>query len=141
MRQPISIVALLLTAVFLPGTFASASDANVPPLHKAHAQKLEGMEYLKARPIILSYGWKPVLGECEGAETSCGQYPEIDACSCCGNALCAMDFVRNRRCLVVGTIGGPPVDGQADTVVTDLGFVRPYRGLCPKLSNRKWPRR
>jgi hypothetical protein len=91
--------------------------------------KLEGMGYLKARSIILSYGWKPLLGHCEADESACDRYPEIEACSCCGTAPCAMVFVKQNRCLGVGTIGGPPQPEEADAVVTDVRFMR---GHCSK---------
>jgi hypothetical protein len=93
--------------------------------------KLEGMEYLKARKVILSYGWMPSPGECSGPDVSdqtCSQYPEIDNCTGVGIGLCGMDFVRRDRCLVLVTIGGAPQSQPGDTLVRDVSFLR---GPCP----------
>ena len=88
--------------------------------------KLEGMEYLQARSIILNLGWKPDRGSCQGIALTrqiCHRFPEIDECSGVGLGYCSMHFVRNGRILNLVTIGGPPrLDGQSDTVVRGVQF-------------------
>ena len=120
---------LIVVAAFLVATAGAISPAVAAPASSSKPMKLEGMDYLRARAIILSFGWKPLVGHCEADESACQRYPEIEACSCCGTAPCAMVFVKQNRCLVVGTIGGAPQAEEADTVVTDVSFMR---GHCSK---------
>jgi len=92
--------------------------------------RLEGMDYLPARRIILGYGWQPMAGPCEAIEDSeCAAFPEIDTCSGVSPGYCHMVFMRRNECLDVGTSGGEPVAGQeqSDTHVTDVSF---RRGRC-----------
>jgi hypothetical protein len=110
---------------------------------EAHAQagapaKLEGMEYLRAREIILGYGWRPRAGECRNsgeAERNCARYPEISVCSGTGLGYCAMTFVKTGRCLVVTTIGGVPQEKPGDTHVDHLRF---FTGSCPTPGRADW---
>jgi hypothetical protein len=93
--------------------------------------KLEGMEYLEARKVILGFGWRPSSGDCSGPdvdERTCAKYPEIDTCTGVGIGLCGMKFVRRNRCLVLITIGGAPQRQAGDTLVRDVTFLR---GPCP----------
>jgi hypothetical protein len=93
--------------------------------------RLEGMEYLAARKVILGYGWAPAPGKCGGGGTdghTCSAYPEIRNCSGTGVGLCDMSFVKRDRCLTVVTIGGPPrADGGGEPAVRDVQF---RRGPC-----------
>ena len=124
-------LALVLSAVFL------SALAQPSPLFMGKAAaprggppRLEGMDYLHARRIILGYGWQPVTGPCSGVTRSeCASFPEIDACSCCEQAPCGMFFRKRNWCLIVGTSGGPPIVGQSDSQVTDVYF---RRGRCSK---------
>lgn len=99
-------------------------------LHPAAAKnaiRLENMEYLKARKIILGYGWAPVAGSCQGPDVdhhTCATYPEIDNCSGVGIGYCDMAFRRGRQCLYLITIGGAPQDEPGDTEVRDVRFSR-----------------
>jgi hypothetical protein len=121
---------LALSAVSLGGV-AEPSPAYIVKAATPSSRplRLEGMDYLPARRIILGYGWQPVTGPCWGISVDCASFPEIDSCSCCGQAPCGMFFRRRNWCLIVGTIGGPPVAGQSDTQVTDVYF---RRGHCSK---------
>jgi hypothetical protein len=93
--------------------------------------RLEGMEYLKARRIILGYGWRPFRGACSGVvgPQSCARFPEIDNCSGTGEGLCSMAFARGGRCLILVTAGSAPADQPGDTVVRDVTF---NRGVCER---------
>ena len=70
--------------------------------------KLEGMEYLRARQVILGYGWKPWVGHCEADASTCAAFPEVDVCSASFPIQCGMRFVRQGSCLRVGTAGDAP---------------------------------
>jgi hypothetical protein len=108
----------------LPPYMAKAAAPRSRPL------RLEGMDYLPARRIILGYGWEPMTGPCEAVEDSeCASFPEIDTCSGVSPGYCHMVFMRRNECLDVGTSGGEPVagQGQSDTHVTDVSF---RRGRC-----------
>ena len=97
--------------------------------------RLEGMEYLQARRIVLGYGWEPLPGDCRGGGTSdeiCAQFPEIGNCSGVGVGFCDMTFVRRDRCLRLVTIGGAPDGSPGDTTVRDVRFAR---APCPKDPN------
>ena len=75
--------------------------------------KLEGMDYIEARKVILSYGWKPLAGGCGGGVVDdylCRKYPEIGNCSGTGLGFCDMTFIRPKRCLTIVTVGGSPDD-------------------------------
>jgi hypothetical protein len=122
---------LVLVAISLSG-LAQSSPPPSPKAAVAHGRplRLEGMDYVPARRIILSYGWQPVTGQCSGvSDSDCASFPEIDACSCCGEGPCGMDFRRGGWCLSVGTIGGQPEVGRqdSDTHVTSVHF---RRGNC-----------
>jgi hypothetical protein len=87
--------------------------------------RLEGMNYLRARRIVMSYGWVPAAGPCFGVTASeCTSFPEIDSCSCCGRAPCAMLFIRRNRCLSILTEVGPPDPAveDGDTHVVYVSF-------------------
>jgi hypothetical protein len=92
----------------------------------AESNKLEGMDYLSARKIILSYGWKPVGGGCDGVRASrCAKFPEIEVCSVVYPGHCSILFVRGRGCLSVMTIGAVPGGYWAsDTLVIQVSFGR-----------------
>ena len=90
----------------------------------AKPTKLEGMVYVKARPVILGYGWKPLHGDCGGADkATCANYPEVGNCSAGGYGFCDMTFIRRNRCLVVVTVGGEPqTNKRGEPVVHDVQF-------------------
>lgn len=99
----------------------------------ADRRRLEGMDYNLARRIIVDeYGWMPLRGACDGAGVStgdCAASPEIDVCAGTGLGRCVMRFDKPGRCLIVGTIGGPPdgvVDGEPE--VDRVTFLD---GACP----------
>ncbi len=86
--------------------------------------KLEGLSYLQARKVILSYGWSPLSANCEGvSKASCAQFPEIQSCSEVDPGYCGMVFTNKTRCLYLTTSGGEP-EGQrdGDTHVTATNF-------------------
>jgi hypothetical protein len=116
----------MLLCLGCAGTSLAAGAQPAPP-----AAKLEHMDYFNARKIILGYGWKPIGGPCSQIdEASCARFPEIDICSGVAAAPCAMIFVRNGRCLFIGTTGGRPVsDEPGDTHVDSVQF---RRGPCSK---------
>jgi hypothetical protein len=95
--------------------------------------KLEAMNYVPARRIILSYGWVPAPGSCEvsaGLRASdCESFPELDVCSPVSLGFCTIVFTRRGLCLDIITTGGPPVAGQerGDTEVFRVNF---RRGRC-----------
>jgi hypothetical protein len=124
---------MLLKKIFLALSVISLGNVaqpSPPDIAKAAAPRssplrLEGMDYLPARRIILGYGWEPMIGPCEAVEDSeCGSFPEIDTCSGVSPGYCHMVFMRRNECLDVGTSGGEPVAGQeqSDTHVTDVSF-------------------
>jgi hypothetical protein len=92
--------------------------------------KLEGMEYSKARKVIVGYGWSPLRGNCGEAESTCAAYPEVGNCSAGGFGFCDMAFVGLHRCLIVVTVGGAPRRNEhGEPVVRDVQF---RRGSCSK---------
>src|ERR1043166_6452367 len=96
---------LALSAVSL-GALAQPYSAYIAKAAASRSRpaRLEGMYYLPARRIILSYAWRPVAGPCGSVTASeCASFPEIQNCSCCGLAPCGMVFQRGNRCLYVGT--------------------------------------
>jgi hypothetical protein len=97
----------------------------------SRAPRLEGMTYAAARRIILSYGWRPAPGPCGGLVSAsvCARFPEIEACSCCDRAPCALLFIRGNRCLTVGTEGDWP--DSRSTYVTDVSFRRHHCSKPP----------
>src|SRR3982750_985210 len=113
---------LVLSAVAL------GALAQPYPLYLANAAaprsrpaRLEGMAYVAARRIILSYGWVPAPGPCLMVSDSvCASFPEIDTSSCCDRAPCAMLFIRRNRCLSIGTEGDWPPSRY--TQVLDVSF-------------------
>ena len=116
------VVCVLIACVGLP----AAQAAPAKPI------KLEGMEYNKARQIILGYGWKPLRGACTGggADTKiCAPFPEIDDCSGSGQGYCGMNFVKLNQCLIIVTTGGAPHLHTGDTHIDGVMF---RHGACPK---------
>jgi hypothetical protein len=102
------------------------------PVPAKKPTKLEDMEYLRARKIILRSGWVPVLGECRGPDVNdhtCATYPEVGNCTGVGIGYCDMTFRRGEQCLYLVTIGGAPQDKPGDTEVRDVRFSR---GQCVK---------
>jgi hypothetical protein len=91
-------LALVMIAALIPQPAVSATKPA----------KLEGMDYLKARQVILGYGWKPWVGHCEADAKTCTTFPEVDVCSASFPIQCGMRFVRDDWCLMVGTAGEAP---------------------------------
>ncbi|WP_443750732.1 hypothetical protein [Asticcacaulis solisilvae] len=93
--------------------------------------KLEYMEYVSARKVILGYGWKPVSGPCmQVDDKTCAAFPEIGSCAAVDPGECGMVFVRQDRCLYLTTTGGQPdPSGPGDTQVEDVSF---RSGPCSK---------
>ena len=112
----------LLTVAIVAFAYPAQSTLGAAP------QRLEGMAYPAARALILSFGWQPSHGDCQGAGISrqiCQRFPELDTCSGVELGYCGMRFVRRNRCLILVTIGGPPsVEGLTDTVVDGVQFNR-----------------
>lgn len=98
----------------------SATTAAAAP----QPSKLEGLDYRKARQIILTYGWKPVTGSpCNTDSDTCAHFPEVSACSGVGEGYCGMAFSRQKRCLYITTSGGQPeAEGEEDTHVVAVTF-------------------
>jgi hypothetical protein len=117
---------LVLTAVAL----CAILDAGFAGAAKRPG-KLEGMGYLAARKVILSYGWRPVPSEpCNTDKDTCKSFPEVESCSGVDPGYCAMVFIRQKRCLYLTTEGGQPIPNQErDTHVTDVLF---RQGPCSK---------
>ena len=92
--------------------------------------KLEGMDYDKARTVVLGYGWKPFRRGCGGLanESTCARYPEVGYCQGTGRGFCGMTFTKESRCLYLTTVESPPGQGGY-TVIYDVRFSR---GLCQK---------
>ncbi len=117
-------------------SFAYGTGAPSPrPDATTRPAKLEGMTYVRARQVILSYGWYPLRGNCGGGGAgvlTCRQYPEIGNCSGSSPGYCDMTFVRKSRCLTIVTVGGAPVGRGGDTVIESVMFSR---GRCSKEPN------
>lgn len=132
------VTAMLMNKLFLAlGAVSLGSLAQPFPSYSLNAAvprsrpaRLEGMNYVAARRIILSYGWRPAPGPCGELlpASVCARFPEVEACSCCDRAPCAMLFIRGNRCLSVGTEGDWPE--SRDTHVVDVSFRRHH---CSKL--------
>jgi hypothetical protein len=58
----LAIMASCLGLISLQGSVGGAKTA--PPTAKK--SKLKGMDYVSARKMILSHGWKPASGPCDG---------------------------------------------------------------------------
>ncbi|HKU65435.1 MAG TPA: hypothetical protein VJQ06_10280 [Rhizomicrobium sp.] len=126
------LAATIAALVFAVPTAALAAGAS-PAVKTAASKptKLEGMAYGKARRIILGYGWKPSSDHCYAGTDACARYPEIDSCTYSFPILCAMDFARDGKCLMVDTSGeAAPGEGLEDPIVTDVTFLK---GPCPKI--------
>ncbi len=97
--------------------------------------RLEDMDYLEARKIILGFGWVPLGGKCQGvmSDESCRQFPELGNCSGTGLGFCDMTFRRADRCLTVVTTGGEPSRDNESSAQVD--WVRFYGGPCSKDPN------
>lgn len=114
--------------------FQAVSQLEPPAASAAPQAKLEGMPYLQARKVILSYGWKSFPGACSGPDVNrrtCAMYPEVGHCTGIGVGLCQMKFTRRNRCLMVTTIGGAPQAHEGDTVIQEILF---RRGQCPRVT-------
>ena len=130
-----------MNKIFLAlGAFSLGALAQPSPLHSLKAAaprsrptRLEEMNYVPARRIILSHGWVPAAGPCEvsaGLDASdCASFPELDTCSPVWPGYCSIVFTRRGLCLDITTTGGPPVAGreQGDTQVFRVNF---RRGRC-----------
>ena len=127
-------VFLALSAVCL-GSLAQPfpSDSLNAAVPRSRPARLEGMRYVPARRIILSYGWAPMPGPCEvsaGLQASdCESFPELDVCSPVWPGYCSIVFTRRGLCLDILTTGGPPVAGleRGYTQVLRAGI---RRGRC-----------
>jgi hypothetical protein len=103
----------------------------------AKLAKLDHMDYYFAREKILAAGWKPLIGGCNRfIQETCAHFPEVDVCSGVAPGYCSMVFVKEERCLYVGTSGGEPQADvkYGDTHIDDVTF-RP--APCSKSSERK----
>jgi hypothetical protein len=123
-------VSFTLSSLVLLGTqgLALSTQAALP---SARPEKLEHMDYFRARKVIMGHGWNPVSGPCmQVSKDTCTRFPEIESCSGVGQGLCAMVFVKQNRCLYITTSGGEPERGQeGDTHVESVTFDR---GPCSK---------
>jgi hypothetical protein len=103
------------------------STATFARSHKS--PKLEGLDYDKARAIILGYGWTPFAGQCQGDATTCKRYPELHYCQGVSPGYCDLKFAKDKRCLILTTLESPPGTSKDDTWVKDVTF---HRGPCWK---------
>lgn len=117
--------AIIVLAFAVPAAISAAGAARTARPAAGGTPNLEGIEYAKARRIVLAHGWKPSSGHCHAGKQACAKYPEIDTCSASFKILCAMDFVQTGRCLVVSTSGETaPGQGTGDPLVTNVIFLR-----------------
>ena len=111
---------ILSVALLLICNPVEAGSATTKPA------KLEGMEYGKARSVILGYGWKPFPRECGGPsvkKSTCARFPELEYCQGIGRGFCGMTFTKGNRCLSLTTVESPPGQGGY-TVVHDVAFAQ-----------------
>jgi hypothetical protein len=98
------------------------------------SQKLEDMDYLEARKVVLSLGWQPVEGPCDAiSQATCADFPEIGNCSGTGLGFCDMHFRRADRCLTVVVTEGPP--DMANPEGAPVDWVRFSKAPCKKDPN------
>jgi|SRR3569833_325899 len=103
---------------------ARSSQSPEIKLPEKEIARLKGVEYEKARKIILARGWKPAPGPCYTNKASCSNYPEIDACSESLPVQCSMVFTRGSQCLAVGTSGeSAPGFEKGDPVIDVVRLV------------------
>ena len=122
----------------------SFAQPTLPASHGAKPPKLEGMEYPKARKIILGYGWVLSPGNCTGIDrnydNSCARFPEIENCSGTGVGYCDMDFAKPGQCLTVTTVGGPPGNaGKGEETIVDEIYFSRHRCLTTTERNSPHP--
>lgn len=117
------LIRLLLYVLMVPSSPVMAGSATKPA-------KLEGMDYEKARAVILGYGWKPFPRGCGGLadEATCARYPELGYCQGTGRGFCGMTYMKKDRCLFLTTVESPPGRGEY-TIVYEVHFGREP---CPK---------
>ena len=86
-------ILLALSVVSLGGLAqASAPSAGEAAAQRGGPTRLERMDYLAARRIILGYGWQPVIGRClEGwhYNSECAVFPEIGTVPASGRPIVA----------------------------------------------------
>lgn len=119
MKRTIVVAAAAVMLLQLPA-FSQAQEKSAKG-----PDRLEGMEYIKARNVILDYGWRPSPGDCGGPDVNdqtCTKYPEVHRCTGVGIGLCTMKFVRGNRCLILEAIGGAPQDHPGDTTIREVTF-------------------
>ena len=125
-----AMVAVISFSVQLSGTAASA-QIHTSTASSTAALKINGMDYGRARKIILTQGWKAVPGPCQQIDQkTCGHFPEIESCAGAGADYCAMAFVRQNQCLYVTTLGDPPYGSDAGAARVKKTTFRP--GPCAK---------
>jgi hypothetical protein len=124
-------LAILASCLCLMSVQGVAGGAKAAP-RAAKGNKLEGMDYTSARKIILSHGWKPASGPCDGVPAkSCASFPEIEVCSGVSPGYCSIVFVRERGCLRIITAGDEPGGGYY-TEIQRVGLSRWSRLPCSK---------
>jgi hypothetical protein len=95
------------------------------------APRLEEMNYLDARKVIIRLGWQPLDGNCDAiSQATCIDFPEIGNCSGTGLGFCDMHFRRGKRCLTIVTTGDTPDRAQPDR--TSVEWVRFTKAPCAK---------
>ena len=109
---------------------ARAIQSHDIKLPEKEIARLKGVEYVKAREVILRRGWKPAPGPCYTNKDTCLNYPEIEACSESLPIQCSMAFVSGERCLAVGTSGESAPGFEKGDPVIDV--VRLVSGPCLK---------
>ena len=123
----VSLALAILVFLGMQGSTHIAQAAS----RSVQSEKLERMDYTRARNIILGYGWKPMSGACEQvSENTCARFPEIGSCSGVAPGYCGMVFVKQDKCLYLTTTGGEPEgDRDGDTRVETVTF---RGGPCSK---------
>jgi hypothetical protein len=131
MRNGLMAIVAVIGLSFQPsGTPASAQTPAIKGT-PAPALKINGMDYGRARKMILAQGWKAVPGPCQQIDQkTCGYFPEIESCAGAGASYCAMAFVRQNQCLYVTTLGDPPYGSDAGAARVKKTTFRP--GPCEK---------
>lgn len=125
-----AIAAMISLGIQFSGSLANAQPIADKAPHVA-TLKINGLDYGRARKMILAQGWKAVPGPCQQIDQkTCGYFPEIESCAGAGADYCAMAFVRQNQCLYVTTLGDPPYGNDAGAARVKKTTFRP--GPCVK---------
>jgi hypothetical protein len=91
--------------------------------------KLDHMDYVRARKIILRNGWIPKGACVDNSKSTCSHFPEMDDCTLVSPTFCSMAFVKKKQCLIIQTNGDPPDDEMPPAGIVLAVTIRP--APCP----------